>query len=64
MHMVLRLNRQADHFQALAAAHDGNLGDSYLALAAAYRAMAQSVVVELWWPRHPPRPAACLKRGD
>jgi hypothetical protein len=53
MNRVLHFSRQADLFESLAVRSVGEISDSYLCIAAAYRAMAQSLVTEFWWPRQP-----------
>jgi hypothetical protein len=50
MQRAIRYSGEAHRFAALADHSDLPLRPAYLSIASAYRVLAQSVVVELWWP--------------
>lgn len=54
MQRVVRFNRLAAHYSALATHGDDQLRETYRAIAAAYRTLALSVRIELWWPQQTP----------
>lgn len=50
MQRVVRFNSLADHFADLADDSAGDLRETYRSIESAYRLMAMSVRIELWWP--------------